>query len=97
MHIAIEQQNIAQLGCAFNAGRVLIVEKYAFRTLPCQVIYLLAQICYGLFRRWTSLVKPVKQVSFNLLANSVVEKFVVAAGVNIQCFVFRRDNPVKFY
>jgi hypothetical protein len=31
MHIAIEQQNIAQLGCAFNAGRELIVEKYAVR------------------------------------------------------------------
>jgi hypothetical protein len=31
MHIAIEQQNIAQLGCAFNAGRVLIAEKYAVR------------------------------------------------------------------
>ena len=31
MNIAIEQQNIAQLGCAFNAGRVLIGEKYAVR------------------------------------------------------------------
>ena len=37
MHIAIEQQNIAQLGCAFNAGRVLIAEKYAGRESPCQV------------------------------------------------------------
>jgi len=36
MHIAIEQQNIAQLGCAFNADRELIDKKYAFRSLPCQ-------------------------------------------------------------
>jgi len=40
MHIAIEQQNIAQLGCAFNADRVLIAEKYVLRSLPCQVDYL---------------------------------------------------------
>ena len=31
MHIAIEQQNEAQFGCAFNADRVLIAEKYAVR------------------------------------------------------------------
>ena len=72
MHIAIEQQNIAQLGCAFNAGRVLIVEKYAFRSLPCQVDYRFALDCCGLFRNWAALIQPSKKVRQNLLAVLVV-------------------------
>jgi hypothetical protein len=56
MHIAIEQQNIAQLGCAFNADRVLIAEKYVLRSLPCQVDYLFVAVCCGLFRDWAALI-----------------------------------------
>jgi len=62
MHIAIEQQNIAQLGCAFNAGRVLIAEKYAVRKSPCQVDYRFDLDCCGLFRNWTAIIEPSKQV-----------------------------------
>ena len=38
MHIAIEQQNMAQLGCAFSADRVLIGEKYLQGFNQSQVI-----------------------------------------------------------
>ena len=72
MHIAIEQQNIAQLGCAFNAGRVLIAEKYAVRSLPCQVDYRFTPDCFGLFRNWAALIQPSKKVRKHLLADIVV-------------------------
>ena len=72
MHIAIEQQNIAQLGCAFNADRVLIAEKYAVRYSPCQVDCRFALDCCGLFRSRTALIEPGKKVSQNLLADGVV-------------------------
>ena len=58
MHIAIEQQNIAQLGCAFNADRVLIAEKYAGRESPCQVDHRFDMDCFGLFRNWIALIQP---------------------------------------
>jgi hypothetical protein len=72
MQIAIEQQNIAQLGCAFDADRVLIAEKYVLRSLPCQVDYRFALDCCGLFRSRTALIEPGKKVSQNLLAAVVI-------------------------
>mgnify|MGYP001156612420 CR=1 FL=1 len=53
MHIAIEQQNMAQLGCAFNADRVLIAKKYLEGFNQSQIIT-------NNFKLFRVLAKPLK-------------------------------------